>query len=153
MKNQEHMNHQEEHRDEKKELIDSKREDMSDEEDTARFEGVFDPQNEKKWLKRVDRVQKLVDRMYEGDVRAIEYGMKCPGTLIRQNAITAIVECRVVNKHLIELMQEMENDETKTWDYRAVGDYAKAALDILGIKSYEGDDPYVLEMIEDKMQF
>ncbi len=66
----------------------------------------------------------------------------------RLNAILLGAKYKVKNAQFLNNVSEMSGDEGNTFFGTPMSTFATAALDVLGVKKYTGDDGYILEMVE-----
>ena len=72
--------------------------------------------------------------------------------MIRINAIAETYQHEIKNKLFIQRLKELTTDEIVICGYR-VGDFAKAALHLLGVEPYTGDSSDVERLIEGNLDF
>ncbi len=68
------------------------------------------------------------------------------GASYRLNGIVECLDKRKATRNEIDLLEKLEADGTVLGG-RTMSTYAKAALDILGVKKYRGNDESVSELI------
>lgn len=78
-------------------------------------------------------------------------------TLVTVNSLPLIVlnvstPSSMLEKKFIESVKNAENNETVMMGVQ-ISEFAKASLDILGIKEYRGDEKRIKDMIESKFEF
>ena len=66
----------------------------------------------------------------------------------RLNAILFGAKYKVKTAQFIDNVSRMTSGETNTFFGTPMSSFATAALDVLGVKKYTGDDGYILEMVE-----
>lgn len=72
--------------------------------------------------------------------------------IVRTSAIWETVNRHNLDKDVVSLLKDLKKDETKFWNFIKVQDFAFAALDILGVEKYAGDNEYVKRLIKDEMK-
>ena len=95
-----------------------------------------------------EKLQKLIDSMYEGNIDDITTGINHAGALIRVNAVLAIAENSLKDDKIIQMLIKLKEDNVKIDGIR-VGDYAHGLLDVYGIEKYQGDSLLIKELIQD----
>ena len=70
------------------------------------------------------------------------------GGLRRLNSILYGAKYQVRSERFINNVIAMSSDDQTKFFGTPISSFAKAALDILGVKKYTGDDRYIHEMIE-----
>lgn len=97
-----------------------------------------------------DKLQKLVDDMYAGNIERIKEGLRHKGVLLRINAILSIAENNIHDEEIIDMVKELESD-MNVLDGIRVGEFATGLLDVYNISKYTGNNAAIKELIENKM--
>lgn len=74
------------------------------------------------------------------------------GSFDKFNGIIECVKSNLKTAEIIERLKELKNDTT-TIAGHPIADFSMAALDILGIEKYDGDDNSIKQLIESKFDF
>ena len=90
--------------------------------------------------------------MQKGDKDAIISGLSHKGAIFRMNAIGNVVIHGMNDAETICTLAELKNDDVFLDGY-TVGDFATAALDMLGIEKYAGKNRRMEELIDSKFDF
>lgn len=90
--------------------------------------------------------------MSVGSDKAILKGLSHNGALIRINGIMFAVKFKHSSDKIITKLKELLSDNTEVDGY-SVSQFATAALDVMGITKYTGNDENVLELIESEFSF
>lgn len=77
--------------------------------------------------------------------------IKDNNVVMKVRAICESVKRDLSSSDVISAIQDASCDQRSFWNQYLVSDFAEAALDVLGIKKYEGERRQVLEMIEVKL--
>ena len=85
----------------------------------------------------MNSIKERIDEIHNGSVKAIMVF----GTRLG-----------IDNAKFIESVKNAENNETVMMGVQ-ISEFAKASLDILGIKEYRGDEKRIKDMIESKFEF
>ncbi len=98
--------------------------------------------------------RKRFKKMLSGDIDCIEEGLSKGSVIDRFNAIMAVVRFRVVNDEVETCLRKLCDDDSRAYrgnpDF-TVSNFAIAALDLLEMEKYDGDDEYVRELIENNL--
>ena len=70
----------------------------------------------------------------------------------RLQAIVCGTKYRAVTQQFLDSLEEMAGDDTAIFFGTPISSFAKAALDVLGVREYTGEDRYIHEMIESGFQ-
>ena len=97
-------------------------------------------------------IKEIISRMSVGEEDAIINGLSHKGALIRINAVMFAVKYKCKKNNVIELIKELLTDNTEVDGY-SVSQFSIAALDVLGITKYTGNDENVVELIDDEFLF
>ena len=88
----------------------------------------------------MNSIKERIDEIHNGSVKAIMDG------------ITSSSPIEFLNAMILESVKNAENNETVMMGVQ-ISEFAKASLDILGIKEYRGDEKRIKDMIESKFEF
>ncbi len=95
----------------------------------------------------------LLNRVKNGDEKAIIIALKHKGAIYRINALINIVRHSIVDSSkIIELVYQLLEDGIILDGYK-VSDFAYATLDLIGIESYCGDNSKVKALIDSRFEF
>ena len=83
--------------------------------------------------------QKMIDSMHAQDIEAIQYGLNSDVWIMKINALWGACKIKDLSDELKSKIVSLQDDNLKYNGY-AVSDFATAAMDILGLKKYTGDD-------------
>ena len=87
-----------------------------------------------------------IKKMLGGDVSEILNGIVSDIPILVMNAIIGGAENRVKDRRFIDSLKEQKSNDIELLHIR-IGDVAIAALDVLGIEKYTGDDQAVKDII------
>lgn len=79
--------------------------------------------------------------------------------LSHENVIVRVKAiCEVVRRHLIDAdttkaVKALKDDSTSFWNQYLVEDFAVAALDILGIEMYQGQNERIIALVKSRLYF
>lgn len=99
-----------------------------------------------------DEAEKKIQAMRLGNKNAILWGLNCTGLHFRTNAIACAVIYNMTDDDIINAIKKLKPDTYTSIGTSASG-CAYAALDILGIEKYTGDDREVKEYLDCKFDF
>lgn len=85
-------------------------------------------------------------KMLKGDRHAIAEGLISSSTYIRLYALQWAAYYSVLNPAIISQIMELKTDNSVDMGY-TVSDFAIAALDILGVEKYRGQDKDLINLI------
>ena len=74
------------------------------------------------------------------------------GTYDKFNGIIACVMENIKTDKVASRLKELKNDTT-TIAGHPISDFSLAALDVLGIEKYQGDDEGIIEIIDSQFKF
>lgn len=94
----------------------------------------------------------LIEGMRSGVKKAFVDGLAHSGAIYRMNAIGFYVKAGVFDEEIIDKIKELKQDEVALDGY-SVADFAKAALDLMGIERYCGESLFVKKLIASKFDF
>ena len=95
-------------------------------------------------------LQKMVDNMVSGDVNSILYGICSENKFLIINAILQGYNHNVSeNLFVVNLMKHKTNNQSIL--NVPIKSLALAVLDLIGIEKYNGNDEYVIELINNKL--
>lgn len=98
-------------------------------------------------------LQAKIAAMYQGDLQEILSGICDERQILVVNAIITGTRQKIRDTAFVERLHQLTADsETKLLNV-PISFFAIAALDILGIKRYTGDDEYIKKLIDSKLQF
>ena len=80
-------------------------------------------------------------RMIRGNQKTILDGLFSNNPYLRMDAILWLTYHKMKTHAIIEKLRELKNDEFFLMGF-TVGNYAIAALEVLGVESYTGNDEY-----------
>lgn len=98
----------------------------------------------------------LIERMKLGDRKAIQEGLVHKGAILRANGIVFAVRNKYSEPETVQKLIELANDDVYLFGHNAgylVSDFAKAALDIIGIRKYSGGRTEIRNLIKAKLVF
>lgn len=93
------------------------------------------------------------DKVLEGNKEAILHCFKQKDPCFKVLAVVIIVNKKILDEEIINCLKEiksLDNEYVRTY---SVSVFASAALDILDIEKYKGDDEIVKEFIKERMNF
>ena len=96
--------------------------------------------------------RRLFEQIQHGNSDAILQGLSHPGAIFRVNGAISAVKYVVKTPVIKMRLERIKNDNTIINGYR-VSDFAIAALDILGLEMYRGNDLKVRALIKSKLIF
>lgn len=88
----------------------------------------------------------LPSRMIKGDRKAIAEGLSSTSPYIKICALQWAAYYRVINPETISKIAKLKNDDSVDMGYQ-VSNFAVAALDVLGIEKYKGQNKEMLALI------
>lgn len=98
----------------------------------------------------------LINKMEQGDRKAIIQGLSNKGAFIRVNGIVFAVRNHFNDPMITKMIKDLTKDDICLFgtgcSYR-VSDFASAALDLLGISKYLGSRQETKSLIAGKMNF
>lgn len=97
-------------------------------------------------------LQTIVSNMAVGNEEAILYGLQHKGALIRVNGIINAVKYQCVNDEVSKIIYQLKDDMNIVEGY-SVSQFAIAALHILKIETYTGDNEQINDLIEYEFDF
>ena len=100
----------------------------------------------------MNSIKERIDEIHNGSVKAIMDGITSSSPIEFLNAMIFGTRLGIVNAKFIESVKNAENNETVMMGVQ-ISEFAKASLDILGIKEYRGDEKRIKDMIESKFEF
>lgn len=100
----------------------------------------------------MNSIKERIDEIHNGSVKAIMDGITSSSPIEFLNAMIFGTRLGIDNAKFIESVKNAENNETVMMGVR-ISEFAKASLDILGIKEYRGDEKRIKDMIESKFEF
>ena len=95
----------------------------------------------------------LILAMQSGDKDGIYRGLIHSGAIYRTNAIIHTVKHKILNDSIISEIRELTKDGVSLMGVYKVSDFAIAALALLGIEKYYGDDEIILNLINSNFNF
>lgn len=90
------------------------------------------------------------EKMLNGDVVCIEEGLVSDCVTERINALFTIVKKGIKKPEIVHMIETLCEDFERVYPQNpdmTVSNYAISALDVLGIKNYDGDDLFVKKLI------
>ena len=100
----------------------------------------------------MNSIKERIDEIHNGSVKAIMDGITSSSPIEFLNAMIFGTRLGIDNAKFIESVKNAENNETVMMGVQ-ISEFAKASLDILGIKEYRGDEKRIKDMIESKFEF
>ena len=94
----------------------------------------------------------LIDGMRRGEKSAFVDGLSHAGAIYRMNAIGFFAKAGMYDAEIIDKIKALKQDKA-TLDCYSVSDFAKAALDLIGIERYYGNSSFVKNLIDSKFDF
>lgn len=97
--------------------------------------------------------QKMIDEMRSGNVSAI---LECLNreVLFKIDAIICSVQHNIVEENVVNKISSMKNDDEYLRSVAfTVGEFSSAALHLLGIEEYTGENKSIIRLIESKFDF
>lgn len=94
----------------------------------------------------------LISRMRNGEKAAIMEGLSHSGAIYRMNAISFLSIFGVKDTDTTNKLKELKKDRVMLDGY-SVADFAMAALDLMKIERYSGNDEPVKNLIQSKFEF
>ncbi len=98
-------------------------------------------------------IQLQIDAMYKGDKETIIEGISSKTQIVVANAVIAGAQQSIKEPKFIAELKNLVNDTEIVLMGIPVSSIATAALDILDIIKYEGDDEYIQSLINSKLAF
>lgn len=98
----------------------------------------------------------LIKRMETGEKKAIQIGLSHKGAFQRANGIVFAVRNQYSDPEIIRRFLELANDDVCLFGHHGgycVSDFAKAALDLLQIRKYQGGKAEIRNLISSKLEF
>lgn len=95
-----------------------------------------------------DRVKKMIN----GDKKTIIECLSFSGAIFRMDAIACACIHHYKDDEIIKKIKELKND-TISLDGYSVSSFAHAALELLGIEKYTGNNYKVVNLIESNFDF
>ncbi len=100
----------------------------------------------------IDDVQYIIDRMKEGHVEAFLYGMDSDIPILNLNAVNFGTKYHCQRKEFIDRLKKL-TDSNITFFGNEMKQFAVAALDVLGVQTYTGNDAFIKKLITSQFQF
>ena len=97
-------------------------------------------------------VSQLIKDMAAGDRNAILRGIQSTGTSDKSCGICFAAIHRIRDSEMIAAIRAAKEDADLIYAYR-ISDFAIAALDILGVEKYTGDNELIQTLIHSKFAF
>lgn len=94
----------------------------------------------------------LVAKMRVGEKEAIIGGLSHAGAIYRMNAIAFSSIHKIKDIEVQKMIKRLKDDETFLDGY-SVSQFAVAALDIMNIEKYTGDNSNIKNLIASKFEF
>ncbi len=94
----------------------------------------------------------LLNKCKEGNKEAINRALSAAGAIYRINGIFNAVIHKVTADDTVSIIKSLKTDDIEVSGY-SVGQIALAALDVLNIEHYSGDDKKVHALIASKFAF
>lgn len=97
-----------------------------------------------------------LEKVYAGDKNEIIAAMLCDASFYRMNGIVEAVKHGLKEKAITRQIKNLMNDKTGALSLRGgytVADFAIAALDVLEIEKYTGDEENIKAIIQSKFEF
>ncbi|MGN1347716.1 MAG: hypothetical protein ACI4VI_02110 [Acutalibacteraceae bacterium] len=94
----------------------------------------------------------LVNLMQNNDKQAIIEGLSHKGAIYRINGIIYSVLFSHTENETVSIIQNLKTDTT-LFDGYSVSDFAIAALDLLSVEKYKGNEETILKLINSKFEF
>lgn len=95
---------------------------------------------------------KIIELCQKGNVDAINEALNHKGALYRINGIVGCVLHSIKTDEVISVIKELLSDDVTVSGYM-VSDFALAALDLLNVSKYAGNNDRVKALIKCKFQF
>ena len=92
--------------------------------------------------------------MKKGDENAIYKCLASSSYFAKARAILAVVEYELVSQQIEEMLVSLKEDNERVFAANpdsTISNFSKAALDILGIEKYDGNDEYVKDLISQRL--
>lgn len=93
-----------------------------------------------------------IEGMRRGDGKILLDALPHQGSIYRMNAIAFSCICKADNAQIAEKIRKLKGDNAILDGY-SVSDFAKAALDIMQIEKYSGDNVRIRNLIESGFVF
>jgi len=97
--------------------------------------------------------QQFIDDIHKGSEKLVAEALEHNGALYRVNGITSAVNHKIISPIIVEKIIKLKDDNVVTICGAYVSEYAIAALDILGIEKYTGNEFRILRLIEAGFNF
>lgn len=94
-----------------------------------------------------------IDTMYKGDEETIIKGISSESQIIVANAVIAGTQQGITDTTFVDELKKLVNNTEIVLLGVPISSIATAALDILGITKYEGNDEYIHSLITSKLAF
>ena len=94
------------------------------------------------------------EKMLLGDIDCIEEALVSGSVIDKFNAIISIIENNIKAESVITLIKTLRENEDRAYRENpdmTISNFAIAALDILEIEKYNGDDKYIRKLIKEKL--
>ena len=101
-------------------------------------------------------VKPNLEKVYAGDKNEIISAMSCDASFYRMNGLVEAVKHGLKEKAITRQIKKLVDDKTGILSLRGgytVSDFAIAALDVLGIEQYKGNEENIKAIIESKFEF
>lgn len=103
-------------------------------------------------MAKLTDLKEMVYNMSIGDESAIYNGLNHNGAVIRMNGIMFAANFKFKKSSIIDAIKKLTEDNTEFNGY-TVSQFAFAALDVIGIEKYQGNDENIKELIDYKFVF
>lgn len=101
----------------------------------------------------IDDVQYIIDRMKEGHIEAVLYGIKSDVPILNFNAVAYGAKYQCHEKEFIDALKNKFINSDITFFGMEMKSFVIAALDVLNVQKYTGNDTFIKQLITYKFQF
>ena len=96
---------------------------------------------------RVDEDQLLIDRMIRQDEQAILEGIHAESSLLNLNAVIQGAKLKIKNEDFVFALIQLLDSHKVAPRGVELQPFVEAALDVLGVKEYKGDNRLIRDLI------
>lgn len=95
------------------------------------------------------RIDDIAGRINRDDISGIRDGLRDSSAFLKISAIVHSVNIEKCPDDIVELIKAAKSDTTEVAGY-VVSEVATAALDIMGVETYAGENRSIIRMIESR---
>lgn len=96
--------------------------------------------------------QEFINNIHIGREKNISLALQQDGAIFKANGIISAVNHKIISENIVNQIKKLKDDKTLISGY-FISEFAVAALDVLGIESYNGDNEKIVKLIDSKFNF